>query len=1026
MKKIILFIGMTIALHTVFASTQYVAPSGNDTNDGSSWATAKQTIQAGVDAASAREVVWVTNGVYSTGGRVQSGYNLMTRVLATNGVIIRSINGPTQTIIDGGGAPFGSTNAVRPVLLDAGSRLEGFTLIGGSTRTNGIYPNDDTGGGLFVGYQSWASNCIIKQCTAMDGGGVYVNNLNIERTMGITHCQIISNSATGGGGGVLIQSDTAGGYVLNCVIQYNTSDHGGGGMIYHVGVMCNCLITDNASTNNGGGVFIDCGSNGAYVENCTITRNWAPAGGGIGYIINGATVKNTIIFENTAANWDGGSYEYSCLTPAASGTGNITNNPLFVDRYSGNFRLAAGSPCINAGTNLTLTTYTMDMDDNPRVVNDRVDIGAYESQSIPLPSVPTGVSASDGTYTNKVRITWITANDATGYQLFRNTINSSNDLPVFATTTATNYDDNSASAGSNYYYWVKATNTAGASEFSSGDVGYSAIPLTGGIQFTMVATSVNENAGSVYLTVTRTGGSAGAARAICATTNGTAIADTDYTTTIEMLNWTDGDDDSKTFFVPIINRSGTQTSRVFTVSLIWASGVFLGSSTSITVTITDVLSAPSVPTDVSASDDTYTNKVRITWSAVSNATSYRIFQSTSNNSASANQIGTATSTTYDDTAAVAATTYYYWVKAVNTAGASDFSASDTGRRAPTVLAPVASSVVSASDGTYTDKVEVTWSTVSEATSYEVWRSTVNNSNSAIKLAEVAPGLTAMERESLTLRNTQNQPVLAPRDGSTAYDDTDASAGVVYYYWVKTKRVSDVSEFSQSDSGYRKAGLTPPAIVEASDGTYSNSVRVVWPVVTGATSYEVWRSAVNVSAFATLLSEVSELEYNDTAAHAGTIYYYWIKSKNAQEISAFSRSDAGYCSREVKTQPRATINGASGEVTLHKGDTLSVEIFLMTTSRLNADWWAVIAVPGGAWYYFDAYTGGWNPISGELTPTYQGPLFDFLAPIEILNMSTTWLPTGAYVFYFGIDTAMNGDLDSPPILVFDSTTMILAE
>jgi hypothetical protein len=122
----------------------------------------------------------------------------------------------------------------------------------------------------------------------------------------------------------------------------------------------------------------------------------------------------------------------------------------------------------------------------------------------------------------------------------------------------------------------------------------------------------------------------------------------------------------------------------------------------------------------------------------------------------------------------------------------------------------------------------------------------------------------------------------------------------------------------------------------------------------------------------------------------------------------------------------TINGASGQVALRNGDTLSVAIFLMATSGLNADWWMMIVMPGGAWYYFDVYTGGWNPITGKFTPTYQGALFDFLAPIEILNMNTAWLPTGAYVFYFGVDTAMNGAFDSPPVLVFDSITMTLTE
>ena len=69
---------------------------------------------------------------------------------------------------------------------------------------------------------------------------------------------------------------------------------------------------------------------------------------------------------------------------------------------------------------------------------------------------------------------------------------------------------------------------------------------------------------------------------------------------------------------------------------------------------------------------------------------------------------------------------------------------------------------------------------------------------------------------------------------------------------------------------------------------------------------------------------------------------------------------------------------------------------------------------------------WCPVAGVLTPTYLGALFDFLTPIELLNMNTYWLPAGVYVFYFGVDTTMNGVLDSPPVLVYDSATMILTE
>src|SRR5204863_2381531 len=62
-----------------------------------------------------------------------------------------------------------------------------------------------------------------------------------------------------------------------------------------------------------------------------------------------------------------------------SGNGNITNEPLFLDRTAGNFRLQSNSPCINAGNTDFVSTPT-DLDGRPRIIGGTVDMGAYEFQ----------------------------------------------------------------------------------------------------------------------------------------------------------------------------------------------------------------------------------------------------------------------------------------------------------------------------------------------------------------------------------------------------------------------------------------------------------------------------------------------------------------------------------------------------------------------------------------------------------------------------------------------------------------------
>ena len=63
-----------------------------------------------------------------------------------------------------------------------------------------------------------------------------------------------------------------------------------------------------------------------------------------------------------------------------SGSGNLTNDPGFVNYASGNFQLQSNSPCINSG-GYSLGYLAADLAGNPRVVDGFVDIGAYEYQS---------------------------------------------------------------------------------------------------------------------------------------------------------------------------------------------------------------------------------------------------------------------------------------------------------------------------------------------------------------------------------------------------------------------------------------------------------------------------------------------------------------------------------------------------------------------------------------------------------------------------------------------------------------------
>jgi hypothetical protein len=94
-----------------------------------SWETAATNIQQAIQAETLPgRLVLVTNGVYRLGTVEWNGQN---RVALSNAVVVRSVNGPRVTVIEG------AVNGVRCAYVGAGSLLSGFTLRNGSAESGG-------------------------------------------------------------------------------------------------------------------------------------------------------------------------------------------------------------------------------------------------------------------------------------------------------------------------------------------------------------------------------------------------------------------------------------------------------------------------------------------------------------------------------------------------------------------------------------------------------------------------------------------------------------------------------------------------------------------------------------------------------------------------------------------------------------------------------------------------------------------------------------------------------------------------
>ncbi|MCX7004257.1 MAG: hypothetical protein NTV22_13430 [bacterium] len=305
---------------TSLAATRYVALDGSNVAPYASWATAATNIPVAVAGALDGDTILVSSGRYivGTAGDETSGSGVM----LTNAIVLAAVFGPAVTTIDALGWHKRCVYLGHP-----GAVLRGFTLEGGYARIN-------------LGAQTFPVSC---------GGGVFCDG---------------------------------GGLVENCVVSFGRAGlQGGAAFLNGGGELRSCLLRDSEAPESGG-VFC---SNGGAVVNCTVVGNWTQGTNlpGGAWLINGGRLLNSIVVYNSNnvgttadVHTQGGGWQcdYSCVNAGMPGTGNISTNPVF----SG-WRLQRASPCRNAGTNLPWMTSATDVEGSPRILEEIVDMGAYET-----------------------------------------------------------------------------------------------------------------------------------------------------------------------------------------------------------------------------------------------------------------------------------------------------------------------------------------------------------------------------------------------------------------------------------------------------------------------------------------------------------------------------------------------------------------------------------------------------------------------------------------------------------------------
>jgi hypothetical protein len=189
---------LSLLARTALAATVYVDGRVGSSGDGASWATARKTIQEGIDAANGAGggEVWVVQGTYHEAITMKSNVLLYGGFLGTETDLLERTPASNITTIDGSTAR-GGLPAYHVVVMDniITATLDGFTIMGG--RADGPTTSYDAyGGGMFclsLGPSIAITNCRIDGSFAAErGGGMHCED---SSSFSIVNCTISNNSS---------------------------------------------------------------------------------------------------------------------------------------------------------------------------------------------------------------------------------------------------------------------------------------------------------------------------------------------------------------------------------------------------------------------------------------------------------------------------------------------------------------------------------------------------------------------------------------------------------------------------------------------------------------------------------------------------------------------------------------------------------------------------------------------------------------------------------------------------------------
>jgi len=287
---------------------------------------------------------------------------------------VRGATGNPADVVFENAVPWSGNNDARVLMLNhKDAWVEGITLHGGWSRSQ-------QGGNLYIGANGGTfSNGVIRSgfCWEWVGSGAAVGMAGADAL--VTHCVITNNSTRGalGFGEHKAIIDMRGGRLENCLVTRNFPDPAYnmpssvirvyGSSVGPASHIRNCTIAGNTMRSNGA-VWFEGGPTSTFTH-CVIAGNTPVDGGG----------------KVWGGDWNGPNRFTECVADEfLNGTCREAEaTDLFKNFAAGNYIIKTGSQAVDISPRLSpqqiAALPAVDLAGRPRVINNRVDAGCYES-----------------------------------------------------------------------------------------------------------------------------------------------------------------------------------------------------------------------------------------------------------------------------------------------------------------------------------------------------------------------------------------------------------------------------------------------------------------------------------------------------------------------------------------------------------------------------------------------------------------------------------------------------------------------